>query len=40
MFTLEDAFREVPENQVFLKLNGTHQLLVNTNDFDLEGGKS
>jgi hypothetical protein len=36
-FILECSIREVPKNQVRLKLNGTHQLLVNANDFNLLG---
>jgi hypothetical protein len=36
-FTLEYAFRKVYNNQVGLKLNGTHQLLVYADDMKLLG---
>jgi hypothetical protein len=36
-FALEYAIRKGQENQVGLKLNGTHQLLLYTNDMNLLG---
>jgi hypothetical protein len=36
-FALEYVIRKVQENQVALKFNGTHRLLVNTDDVNLLG---
>jgi hypothetical protein len=38
-FALEYAIRTVKENQAVLKLNETHQLLDNADDFNLLGDK-
>jgi hypothetical protein len=39
-FALEHAITKVQENQVELKLNGTHQLLAYTDDVNLLGGNT
>ena len=38
-FALEQAIRRVRVNQDSLKLNGTHQLLVYTDDVNILGGR-
>jgi hypothetical protein len=37
-FALEYAIRKIQKNQVGMKLNGTHQLLVYVDDVNLLGG--
>jgi hypothetical protein len=36
-FALQYAIRKIEENQVYLKLNGTHQLLLYADDINLLG---
>jgi hypothetical protein len=36
-FTIQNGLKKVQENQVGLKLNGTHQLLAYTDDVNLLG---
>jgi hypothetical protein len=37
-FTLDHAIRKVQENQIGMKLNGTHLLLVYADDVNILGG--